>query len=656
MEQPLAWLPRHPDLVAEIRRAKADDAPDRQFAAACRLAGMSRDFVATERIDRLATSALDRLGPGHEADFGLASRRVALLGSHTLGHLAAGIRVAGLARRLALQVFVGSYNSYRQELLNGDPALAHFAPDFIVLALDEHALGLSFPPDIDGADLDAEIDRELDEIRQLWRCIRERYGAQPVQQTLVCGTTLPVFGNYEGLVPGAGVSVVESFNAKLRQAAREDKVLLLDLAWEAARRGFIPDLVHPVRWHQAKQLVSPPFAPFFGDLLARVVAAASGLSRKVLVLDLDNTLWGGVVGDDGVGGLRLGQGCAEGEAYVAFQRYVAMLGGRGVVLAVCSKNDPDLAETAFTTHPDMVLKRDDIAVFVANWDDKATNIRKIARTLDIGLDSLVFVDDNPAEREIVRREIAEVAVPELPEDVAYYPRCLADAGYFEASSFTADDVSRSRSYAARGRRLAEIEEATDLDGYLRGLCMTMSVESVGSNNISRVTQLINKTNQFNLTTRRYSEVQVEKFVATPGNIGLAFRLRDRLDDAGLIAVILAQAEEAGALRIDSWLMSCRVLGRRVEAASLEALVQVAGLVGATGLIGEYIPTARNALVAPHYESLGFAPLAAREGQPEGATNWYFKIGERLPTHNIVVDVCPSVVPPQTRTNLLRRTA
>jgi FkbH-like protein len=256
------------------------------------------------------------------------------------------------------------------------------------------------------------------------------------------------------------------------------------------------------------------------------------------------------------------------------------------------------------------------------------------------LDSLVFVDDNPAEREIVRSELAEVAVPELPDDVAYYPRTLANAGYFEAASFTADDASRSRSYAARGERLAEMARTTDMDGYLRGLGMTMKVERVGPGNIGRVTQLINKTNQFNLTTRRYSELQIRKFVESRGNVALAFRLRDRLEDAGLIAVILGTLDEAAALRIDTWLMSCRVLGRNVEAASLEALVYEARQLGATGLIGEYIPSPRNAMVASHYESLGFQPAPVPATSKDDATSWYFAIGNAVPGHHLTLQNGP----------------
>jgi FkbH-like protein len=638
MEQ-LDWLPPHRDLSAAIRAARAEISARDQLAAACTLSGFRRDFLATERINRVAKAALDRLEGGEGAALGLKQTRIALLGSHTLLHLEPGIRVAGLARGLAIEVHVGGYNLYRQELLSGDAALANFRPNFLLLALDEAAIGLSCSLEAPASQIEAKLDQEIGALKQLWRSIRERYGAQPIQQTLL-RTTVPIFGNYEGLISGSPGALWDAFNARLRKAARDEKVLLLDIDWEAARRGLIPELVDPVRWHHAKQLVSPLFTPLFGDLLARVLAAATGVSRKCLVLDLDNTLWGGVLGDDGIGSLRLGQGSADGEAYTAFQRHVAHLGRRGIILAVCSKNDPEFAERAFSSHSEMVLKRDDIAVFAANWDDKATNLRKIAKTLDLGTDALVFVDDNPAEREIVRTELPQVAVPEMPDDIANYPRRLANAGYFETASFTADDLSRGRSYAARSRRLAEMEHATDLDGYLRKLEMSMKVEIVGPENIVRVAQLVNKTNQFNLTTRRYTAEEIERLAAAPGNLALAFRLRDRLEDAGLIAVIFATPADTGEMYIDTWLMSCRVLGRQVEAASLEALVNLVQCSGNTTLIGKYIPTARNALVANHYRGLGFLPVVRAVAGPKDkdTTVWRFTISEPLPPHHIAVDM------------------
>jgi FkbH-like protein len=483
------------------------------------------------------------------------------------------------------------------------------------------------------------VQARIDELRHLWRQARERHAAQIVQQTLLPAEPL-LFGSFEALVPASPYAVVERLNAGIRAAAREEGVLLLDLAWQAARASYGEGLGDPVRWHQAKQLVSPTLAPLYGDLIARIAAAAAGLSRKCLVLDLDNTLWGGVVGDDGVEGIRLGQGSATGEAYLAFQRYVSLLARRGIILAVCSKNDAAVAEAAFA-HPEMALKRSDIAAFVANWDDKAGNLRRIAQMLDIGLDSLVFVDDNPAERDIVRRELPEVCVPELPEDAAQYSACLAAAGYFEAVSFTPDDAARGRSYALNTQRKAALGQSSDIAGYLRGLDMVLAATPVRPADLARVTQLINKTNQFNLTTRRYTEAEVERFAGDAAGVALALRLRDKFGDNGLISVVLARPDAdwpADELLIDTWLMSCRVLGRQVEEAALGVVATAAARAGAKALIGHYRPNPRNAMVASHYGRLGFVPCHPPQGAEPGAGFWRYDLtGQPLANHFIQIE-------------------
>lgn len=634
----LLWLAEHPDLSAAIGEAKREPDPLARLAGATRLAGYRRDFTLTTRLDRLASEGLQAVANGGASVSGLRPLRIALLASHTVDHLVPAIRVAGLQRRLALSVHVAPYGMYRQALLMDDPALTSFAPQLIVLALDVRDAPLQLPLEASPEDVDAAVTERVDELRLLWRRARERFAAQVVQQTLVPADPA-IFGSFEALVPAAPYAVIDRLNAAIRSAAREDGVLLMDLAWEAARGSYGDGLAEPLRWHQAKQLVSPNLAPLYGDQLARIAAASAGLSRKCLVLDLDNTLWGGVIGDDGLDGIHLGQGSPSGEAFLAFQRYAALLARRGIILAVCSKNDLSIAEAAFS-HPEMALKRSDIAAFVANWEDKAGNLRRIASMLDIGLDSLVFVDDNPAERDIVRRELPEVAVPELPEDVADYPARVAAAGYFEAVSFTTDDTTRGRNYALNAERKAAMSQATDMEGYLRGLQMVLHATPIGAAELVRSTQLINKTNQFNLTTRRYSEAEVERIAGDPRSVALAIRMTDKFGDNGLISVVLARPDATVAddeLLIDSWLMSCRVLGRQVEEAVLDVLAKAASTAGYGALIGEYRPTERNAMVAEHYPRLGFVQHPTPVEAVSEATFWRYALGSnRSPRHFIEV--------------------
>jgi len=634
----LLWLAQHPDLGSAIGEAKREADPLVSLGLAAQLAGYRRDFTLTTRLDRLASEGLRALANGETSVSGLQPLRIALLSSHTVDHLVPAIRVAGLQRRLALSVHVAPYGMYRQALLMDDAELASFAPQLIVLALDARDAPLQLPLEASQQDVDAAVAERVDELRLLWRRARERYAAQVVQQTIVPADP-PIFGSFEALVPASPYALIDRLNAAIRAAAREDGVLLMDLAWEAARGSYGDGLAEPVRWHQAKQLVSPNLAPLYGDQLARIAAASAGLSRKCLVLDLDNTLWGGVVGDDGVDGIHLGQGSPSGEAFLAFQRYAAQLARRGIILAVCSKNDLSVAEAAFN-HPEMALKRSDIAAFVANWEDKAGNLRRIASMLDIGLDSLVFVDDNPAERDIVRRELPEVAVPELPDDVADYPARVAAAGYFEAVSFTSDDATRGRNYALNAERKAAMSQATDMEGYLRGLEMVLTATPIGAAELARSTQLINKTNQFNLTTRRYSEAEVERIASNPAAVALAIRLADKFGDNGLISVVLARPDASVAsdeLLIDSWLMSCRVLGRQVEDAVLDVLAAAATAAGYRALIGEYRPTERNGMVAEHFPRLGFVQHPAPSESEPDATFWRYELNApRTPRHFIEV--------------------
>jgi FkbH-like protein len=359
-------------------------------------------------------------------------------------------------------------------------------------------------------------------------------------------------------------------------------------------------------------------------MVARIIGAQRGQSKKCLVLDLDNTLWGGVIGDDGIEGIILGNGSAVGEAHIALQRYVKLLNERGVILAICSKNDLAIAEAAFQNHPEMILRRSDIAAFVANWNDKAENLKAIAEQLNIGLDSLVFVDDNPAERARVRNSLPMVGVPELPSDPALYVRCLADGGYFEAVAFTADDRQRAEQYAKNAQRESLRHAVQGMDEYLRALDMSIAFGDITPLELGRVAQLINKTNQFNPTTKRCTVEELTEIASMPDNIALRFRLVDRFGDNGLVsAMILRPApDDAGVLDIYLWVMSCRVFGRPVEFETMNIAVEAARRRGVRAIRAEYVPSKKNGVVADLYKSLGFSRVST-----EGTSQWTINVAE-----------------------------
>ena len=621
-------LPSPPDFAQRLRAARAATDPKDQVEQLVRLAQFQLGFLETIQLDNALqrASTMDAVG--------LMPIRLALLGSCTRDHLSPAIRVAGLRRRLLIEVYVGGFGQYRQELLEPAAGLRAFDPDVVLLSLTAHESIIRVPLRATLDESDQAVSSSVAEVRELWRKARESFKATIIQQTFL-DVSEPVFGDFDRFVPGSPSRLVARLNDRLADAAAQDGVLLVDVARASARDG-IDAWFDVARWLQGKIEIAPQSAHRYGDMVARVIGAQRGQSKKCLVLDLDNTLWGGVIGDDGIEGIVLGGGNALGEAHVALQRYAKLLNERGVILAVCSKNDGGIAEAAFQNHPDMVLRRQDIAAFVANWNDKAENLRAIAKLLNIGLDSLVFVDDNPAERARVRESLPMVAVPELPKDPALYVRCLAGGGYFEAIEFTAEDGQRAQQYAGNAERENLRGTAQSLDEYLRALDMSIAFSEIKPLELARVAQLINKTNQFNPTTKRCTGEDLTAIVGMADNITLQFRLFDRFGDNGLIsAMVLRPApDEPGTFDVLVWVMSCRVFGRQVEFEAMNIAVEAARLRGARALRAEYIPSEKNGVVSRLYESLGFSRLE-RPTMTEGATHWIVDVNDYLPRRTFV---------------------
>ncbi|MBC7519632.1 MAG: HAD-IIIC family phosphatase [Sandarakinorhabdus sp.] len=553
----------------------------------------------------------------------LARAHLGLVGAGTLDLLQAAIVGSALRHRVLATVTLGDYGNAVQDCIDPESPLREADLDLLLIALDHRSIGLDQPqPSADAAR--QAVEGALATVRAMvaGASASVRGG---IMVASVVPPVEPLFGSFDAVEPGTVAAMVAAFNAGLVEMARAQAIVLVDLAGAAAAVG-IDRWQDDRQWHLAKLMIGPDVLPYAADIIARTLAAVRGTTRKCLVLDLDNTLWGGVIGDDGVDGIVIGQGSGHGEAFLAIQRMALALRQRGIILAVCSKNDEDVARAPFRDHPDMVLKEDHIAAFVANWGDKATNLRAIAAALNIGLDALVFLDDNPVERAQVRLELPMVAVPEIGDDPALYPRALAAAGYFEAIAFADDDRVRADAYRANAQRAA-FAGTSDMAGYLASLEMVADVRGFDAVNRARIAQLINKSNQFNLTTRRYTEREVAALEADPALVTLQVRLVDRFGDNGMICVgILRPAGDDG-MEIDTWLMSCRVLGRRMEEAMLAQLVAAAKARGAARLIGRYLPTAKNRMVADHYKKLGFA---LTESGDDGSSCWSLDLAGWLP--------------------------
>jgi FkbH-like protein len=561
-------------------------------------------------VQRLATHAL---GEAQSVTLGRAVKRLreagaslapmspfslAILSNTTFDFIAATLPAAAARHGVALDVWLAPLGQIEQEAFNPGSELYAARRDAVLLGVDHRWLGL------EGAalqaDPEARVQEALERLRGVVGAIAQA-GSTAIVPTLAAPPG-SLFGSYDRRVARSARAMADRINAALPALCAETGAVLLDVA-------AVAELVGLARWSDAPayNLYKLPFAsdavPLYCDHVGRLLGAMRGKSRKCLVLDLDNTCWGGVVGDDGLEGLCISG--PEGEGFLAVQQTALDLKARGVVLAVCSKNNDETARSAFREHPDMLLRESDIAVFQANWEDKPSNLEAIARTLEIGLDALVFLDDNGAERAQVRAALPMVATPELPADPALYSATLLAAGYFEAVAFSEEDRLRSESYAANAQRAEVLSRSRNLEDYLASLDMEIGFAPFDAVNRARIAQLINKTNQFNLTTRRHTEAEVAAMERGGAAFTLQARLSDRYGDFGMIGVIIANEAAASTWEVDTWLMSCRVLGRQVEQAMLAELAAAASAAGVTTLAATYVPTPKNGMVADHYDKLGF---------------------------------------------------
>lgn len=605
----LAWLQPPPaDFSAQCKAVATLEEPGALFRA---LANHALDVNQLSRLGRAITAALAAgrtLAP-------LQSFRLGLIGNGTLDLMVPALVASGARHGFALECILADYGQTTQEALDPDGRVNAAKCDAVLLAIDHRGLPLRLragDADMERVDIDAAVET----LAAIRAGLRDHGGAVSIVQTLAPPPE-SLFGSLDRIVPGAPRRAIAAVNTAIADCVAGSEDVLFDVAALAEAVG-LANWHSPSLWNLAKLAFDDGCLPIYADHVARLIGALRGRSRKCLILDLDNTLWGGVIGDDGIEGIKIAQGDATGEAHLAVQQYALALRRRGVVLAVSSKNTDEVARLPFREHPEMLLKEDHFAVFQANWNDKATNIKAIAEELSLGLDAMVFLDDNPVERGLVRRMLPEVAVPELTDDPALFARMLAAAGYFESVAFSDEDRKRAEMYQSNARRVALSRQAGDLDAYLASLDMEIQFAPFDRTGRARIAQLINKSNQFNLTTRRYTEADVAEAENNPAVFTLQVRLVDNFGDNGMICVVVCREARPAVWAIDTWLMSCRVLGRKVEQMVLREIIDGARDAGVATLVGTYRPTAKNALVKDHYEKLGFARIAEHS---DGATTW-----------------------------------
>jgi len=530
--------------------------------------------------------------------------KIAVLSSTTTDLFIPLLRLLCFRDGIDAEIYSSPYGAYQQEILDNQSGLYGFQPDVVIIATNWRDAGLV--PFSRGPEED--VQRVVDHFKNLWETLLSRFSCRIIQH----GFDLPPidsYGNLASTLQGGRLQMLRSINLGLCRSA-PPSVAVLDTDQVSAVYGKDKWVDEPY-WHLAKQHPASDALPLLVNHDVALVRAALGLTKKVLVLDLDNTLWGGIIGEDGLSGIRVGPPTPIGESFQAFQKYLAELKGRGILLAVCSRNNEEDAKEVFKSHDAMVLRLEDFVVFKANWLDKPANLRHIAEALNLGSDSFVFLDDNPVERALVRKEMPEIAVPELSKDPACYIQVLERRKFFEAWTLSREDRERHESYSRNVLREGLRSSSGTLEEFLMGLQMVADAREFDEAVLPRVVQLIGKTNQFNLTTRRHSEEVVRKMLAAEEYWTQYFKLRDRFGDNGLIGLLIARRipGQSPAWEIDTWLMSCRVIGRQVEQLMLRTLSLAAKARGIQELNGIYIPTQKNKMVADFYSRCGFKEVA-----------------------------------------------
>lgn len=578
------------------------------------------------------------------------SKKIAVLGGSTTHDIIRVLEVFLLNQGIQPVFYESEYAQYWQDAMFDNPELVNFAPDMIYIHTSNRNI-TGYPGVTDQAEqIDALLEEQFEHFSVMWDKLAGQYHC-PIIQNNFEYPFYRILGNQEAVYLQGRISFINRLNEKFYQYAREhNNFFIHDINYAAAAYG-LDKWSDPFYWHMYKYAMCMQAIPEFAYNLSNIIKSVFGKNKKSLVLDLDNTLWGGIVGDDGVENLEIGQETSMGQVYSEFQGYVKAQKDIGVMLNIASKNEYDNA-VAGLNHPDGILKPEDFILIKANWEPKSRNIVEIASEMDILTDSLVFVDDNPAEREIVSTQVQGVSVPAIgtPEQ---YIRVLDHAGFFEVTKLSDDDTKRSEMYQANVKRKQQQQNFGDYREYLLSLDMKGTIKPFEAVYMARIAQLTNKSNQFNLTTRRYTQSDVEQFAGSSDYITRYGKLEDKFGDNGVVSVVIGRkgsmtdvsvyqtgervtsASGNDVLHLELWLMSCRVLKRDMESAMLDSMVEACKECGIRTIMGYYYPTAKNAMVKDFYDIMGFTKICEQE---DGNTVWQFDIPDAYEKKNTVIAV------------------
>lgn len=558
---------------------------------------------------------------------GLIPKKIAILSGSTIGEIKPILELFLLHHGIQPEFYEGEYARYYENAVFDDGSLRAFAPDIIyVHTTVQNLSGLPCP-----ADSDVEAEEKLAAEVLRWQSFWDAccsMGAIVIQNNFEF-PNVRVMGSFEAVDRRGAVRFVRRMNEALARYAEAHRGFLVnDINYLAAELG-LDHWFSPTMWYAYQYAPDLSAVPALCASIANIIKSLYGKNKKSIACDLDNTLWGGVIGDDGVQGIQLGEESPSGRAFTALQRYLKLVSQTGVLLNVNSKNEAEIAKSGFS-RPESVLHEEDFICFTANWQPKDENLAQMASQLNLLPESFVFLDDNPAEREIVRRRFPQTAVPELTEP-EHYVRTLARSGYFEVTSLSADDKKRSEMYRENAQRAQAQAAFSDYSDYLRSLEMKAVIAPFDTAHAARITQLMNKTNQFNLTTRRYTDAEVSACMSDGNTLTLYASLADRFGDNGIVSALIGRVKD-GILTIEEWVMSCRVFKRDLELAVFDALIAYCRTHNITSIEGDYLPTAKNAYVRTLYPTLGFSQTA----ESEEGTHYCFDIpAESAPLCSVI---------------------
>ncbi len=550
---------------------------------------------------------------------GLKQAKVALLGDTATQLLAMAIRGQGFVAGLDVQIYETDYDLIYETVINSNDKLYTEQYDYIIIFQSTQKLQSAFYKlPLDQRKAFATDQKEY--LENLVNIISKNSSAKIISFNFP-EINDAVFGNFSSKTESSFLFQLRELNIALQHIAQSNKnIFIADVL--SAVNSIGQNEAMSVKWYITSQNVFQlEFLPIIAKICTDILLAFTGKFKKCLIMDLDNTMWGGIIGDDGLENIEIGD-LGIGKAFTQLQYWAKELRNRGILIAICSKNDEHIAKEVFEKHPDMVLRLEDISIFVANWSNKGDNIKYIQEVLNIGMDSLVFIDDNPFERNLVKTMLPEVTVPELPEDPADYLPFLQSLNLFETISFTEEDTVRTKQYQEESKRVIMQQSFESLDEYLASLEMEAKVETVNTFNIARCAQLTQRSNQFNLTTIRYTEDELQDFLKSEGQ-AICISLKDKFGDYGLISLILLQ-KKANIAVVDTWIMSCRVLKRGVEELAVNEIVAAANEMDCDSITGKYLPTPKNGMVKELYKNMGFAIVDENESTLNCANFSHFK--------------------------------